>query len=239
MQSLSNIDDQAPLALQISPRDSEGCPGSGFQDSPLASEYGAMASEWSVIILTLTAVIQLGVASMSGSVALLGDTIHNFSDALSTLPLWLAFYLGRMQPGKRFSVGSVRLEDAAGAVIVLSILISGIMVGYQSIDHLFHPKAVHHLTAVAIAAFVGFIGNETVAIFRMKIGKEIGSLALIADACHARLDGFTSLAVAVGCAGIALGFPQADSIVGLLMSALTIFAALELALKMRTPSVVH
>lgn len=233
MQSLSNIENMATNLLEIPEQDAEGSTGMPFQESIASSECGAMASEWSVIILTLTAVIQLGVASMSGSVALLGDTIHNFSDALSALPLWLAFYLGRMQPGKRFSVFNIRLEDAAGMLIVLSILTSGLIVGYHSVDNLFHPKIVSHLTAVAVAAFIGFIGNETVALFRMKIGKEIGSQALIADACHARLDGFTSLSVALGCTGIALGFPQADSLVGLLMSILTICAGFELALKMQ------
>lgn len=195
----------------------------------LTSESGIMATEWSVIVLTLTAVIQFVVVSLSGSMALLGDSIHNFSDALSALPLWLAFFLQKLQPDKRFSHGFGRFEDLAGIFIVASIIVSGLVVGFESILRLFHPEKVQHLHAVLGAAFIGFIGNEAVAMFRLKIGKEIGSEALIADGYHARLDGLTSLSVMVGCAGIWLGYPQTDSIVGLFMSALTLWAGWELA----------
>jgi cation diffusion facilitator family transporter len=195
----------------------------------LTSESGIMATEWSVIVLTLTAVIQFVVVSLSGSMALLGDSIHNFSDALSALPLWLAFFLQKLQPDKRFSHGFGRFEDLAGIFIVASIIVSGLVVGFESILRLFHPEKVQHLHAVLGAAFIGFLGNEAVAMFRLKIGKEIGSAALIADGYHARLDGLTSLSVMVGCAGIWLGYPQTDSIVGLFMSALTLWAGWELA----------
>ena len=193
------------------------------------SESGIMATEWSVIVLTLTAVIQFVVVSLSGSMALLGDSIHNFSDALSALPLWLAFFLQKLQPDKRFSHGFGRFEDLAGIFIVVSIIISGLIVGFESIERLIHPQKVEHVYAVLAAAIIGFLGNEAVAIFRLKIGREIGSAALTADGYHARLDGLTSLSVIVGCAGIWMGFPQTDSIVGLFMSALTLWAGWELA----------
>ncbi len=195
----------------------------------LSSESGIMATEWSVIILTLTAVIQFVVVSLSGSMALLGDSIHNFSDALSALPLWLAFFLQKLQPDKRFSHGFGRFEDLAGIFIVASIIISGLVVGFESVMRLIHPEKVQHLYVVLAAAFIGFLGNEAVAMFRLKIGKDIGSAALVADGYHARLDGLTSLSVIVGCIGIWLGFPQADSLVGLFMSALTLWAGWELA----------
>src|SRR5262249_47496189 len=149
---------------------------------------------------------------------------HNFSDALSALPLWLAFFLQKLQPDKRFSHGFGRFEDLAGIFIVASIIISGLIVGFESVMRLIHPEKVQHLYVVLAAAFIGFLGNEEVAMFRLKIGKDIGSAALVADGSHARLDGLTSLSVMVGCIGIWLGFPQADSLVGLFMSALTLWA---------------
>lgn len=194
-------------------------------DAPLTTtESGIMATEWSFIILLLTAVIQTGVVWISGSVALLGETIHNFSDAATALPLWIAFLAGAFKPSRRFTYGYGRVEDLAGVLIVVSIFASSIVVGWESIQRLIHPQPISHLVAVALAAFIGFLGNEAVALFRLKIGREIGSAALIADGYHARLDGFTSLSVIPGVIGIWLGYPQADSIVGMFMAFL-IFAA--------------
>jgi cation diffusion facilitator family transporter len=102
--------------------------------------------------------------------------------------------------------------------IVLTILFSAIIAGYVSIDRLFHPQTVGHLWAVIIASVIGFLGNEAVAIFRIKVGKEIGSAALVADGYHARVDGLTSLAVLFGAVGVWLGYPLADPIVGLLIT---------------------
>lgn len=195
----------------------------------LTSESGIMATEWSVIILTLTAVIQFVIVSLSGSMALMGDTIHNFSDALSALPLWLAFFLQKLQPDKRYTHGFGRFEDLAGIFIVASIILSGVVVGFESIMRLIHPEKIQYIPAVIVAAFIGFLGNEAVAMFRLKVGREISSAALVADGYHARLDGLLSLSVVLGCAGIGLGFPQADAFIGVFMSVLTLWAGWELA----------
>jgi cation diffusion facilitator family transporter len=228
MQSFGEIDGTDSVEIRNGPVE-KNTAQDALSQYLLTSESGSMATEWSVIVLTLTAVIQFVVVSLSGSMALLGDSIHNFSDALSALPLWLAFFLQKLQPDKRYSHGFGRFEDLAGIFIVSSIIISGLIVGFESVMRLIHPEKVQHLPAVLGAAFVGFLGNEAVALFRLKIGKEIGSAALIADGYHARLDGLTSLSVIVGCAGIWMGFPQTDSIVGLLMALLTLWAGWELA----------
>ena len=162
--------------------------------------------------------LQLVVVIYSGSVALLADTVHNFGDAATAIPLWFAFSMGRRAATKRFTYGYGRTEDLAGIVVVLIILLSAIISGYESINRFVHPQTVENLWAVAAAAIVGFLGNEAVARFRIRIGKEIGSAALIADGYHARTDGFTSLAVLLGAVGVWLGFPLADPIVGLLIT---------------------
>jgi cation diffusion facilitator family transporter len=188
--------------------------------SIITTERGIWAIKWSFIGLFSTAVFQVVIAVLSGSVALLADTIHNLGDAATAIPLWVAFRLARRKPSKRFTYGLGRVEDLAGVAIVLTILASAALAGYESIDRLLHPQTVEHLWAVVIASIVGFLGNEGVAVFRIKVGKEIGSAALIADGYHARVDGFTSLAVLVGAIGIWLGYPLADPIVGLLITVL-------------------
>lgn len=185
----------------------------------LTSARGIWALKWSFAGLLITAVFQLIIVKLSGSVALLADTIHNLGDATTAIPLWIAFRLERLKPTKRFTYGYGRVEDLAGVMIVLTILTSAIVAGYVSIDRFFHPQQVKHLGAVIAAALIGFLGNEAVAVFRIKIGKEIESAALIADGYHARVDGFTSLAVLFGAVGVWLGFPLADPIVGLLITA--------------------
>lgn len=192
----------------------------GFIDpSVTTSQRGIWAIKWSFMGLMLTALLQVIVVILSGSVALLADTIHNFGDASTAIPLWIAFRLARWKPSKRFSYGYGRVEDLAGIAIVLTILFSAIVAGYESIDRLFHPRVVRHLGAVIAASVVGFLGNEAVAIFRIKVGKEIGSAALIADGYHARIDGLTSLAVLFGAVGVWMGYPLADPIVGLFITA--------------------
>ena len=131
-----------------------------------------------------------------------------------------AFILGRWKPTQRFTYGYGRIEDLAGVFVVLMILISALTAGYVSIDRLFHPQPVTFLWAMAMAALVGFIGNEAVAQLRTRIGKEIGSAALVADGMHARTDGITSLAVLIGAVGVYLGFPLADPIIGLIITIL-------------------
>jgi cation diffusion facilitator family transporter len=229
MQSFSDIEKADSVELASGSAEAQSAAADALNQYALTSESGIMATEWSVIILTLTAVVQFVVVSLSGSMALLGDSIHNFSDALSALPLWLAFFLQKLQPDKRFSHGFGRFEDLAGIFIVASIILSGLVVAFESIMRLFHPEKVHYLPAVLVAALIGFLGNEVVALFRLKIGREIGSAALVADGYHARLDGLTSLSVMVGCLGVFLGYPQTDSLVGLFMSVLTLWAGWELA----------
>ncbi|EQB63146.1 MAG: cation efflux family protein [candidate division Zixibacteria bacterium RBG-1] len=184
----------------------------------LTTQRGIWAIKWSFLGLFVTALLQVIVVLFSGSVALLADTIHNFGDAATSIPLWIAFAMARWKPSQKFTYGYGRVEDLAGVTIVLVILFSACITGYESINRLFHPQKVEYLWAVAAASVIGFLGNELVAMLRIKVGKEIGSAALIADGYHARVDGLTSLAVLVGATGVWLGYPLADPIVGLLIS---------------------
>ncbi|GAB4563375.1 MAG: cation diffusion facilitator family transporter [Anaerolineae bacterium] len=183
--------------------------------SILTTERGIWAIKWSFAGLMLTALLQVIIVWLSGSVALLADTIHNFGDAATAIPLWIAFALARRPPTRRFTYGLGRVEDLAGVAIVFTILFSAIVAGYQSIQRLIHPQEISYVGAVAVASLIGFIGNEAVAVFRVRVGREIGSAALIADGYHARVDGLTSLAVLLGALGVWAGFPLADPIVGL------------------------
>src|SRR5215203_5623114 len=192
----------------------------GAVDPSIAtSERGIWAVKWSFAALFFTALVQLVVVALSGSVALLSDTIHNFGDALTAVPLWVAFALSRLGASRRFTFGYGRVEDLAGVIVVLIILFSAVVAGYQAVERIMHPQPVGLLWAVAAAALVGFLGNEAVAIFRIRMGRQIGSAALIADGYHARTDGWTSLAVLLGAVGVWMGYPLADPIVGLLIAA--------------------
>src|SRR5215218_960346 len=192
----------------------------GAVDPTIAtSERGIWAIKWSFLGLMATALLQLVVVLMSGSVALLSDTIHNFGDAATAVPLWIAFALTRLGVSRRFTFGYGRVEDLAGVAIVLIILFSAGVAGYQAVERIINPQPVGFLWAVAAASLVGFIGNEAVAVFRIRVGREIDSAALIADGYHARTDGWTSLAVLLGAIGVWLGYPLADPIVGLLIAA--------------------
>ncbi len=186
--------------------------------SIVATGRGLWALKWSVAGLLGTALIQLVIVLLSGSVALLADTIHNFADAATAIPLGVAFAFARLGSTRRFPYGYGRVEDLAGVVIVLTILFTALVAGYEVVQRFLHPAPVEHLWAVAGASVIGFLGNEAVAIFRIKVGREIGSAALLADGYHARADGVTSLAVLVGVAGVWAGYPLADPIVGLLIT---------------------
>jgi cation diffusion facilitator family transporter len=175
-----------------------------------------MRTLWlSLAVLAVTAGLQGAVVALSGSVALLGDTLHNLADALTALPLALAFLVGRRPANRRYTYGYGRAEDIAGIVIVVVIAVSAIAAGWAAIDRLRHPADVHYLVAVAVAAVIGFLGNEGVARLRIQVGQRIGSAALVADGLHARTDGFTSLAVLLGAGGVAIGWRWADPVVGL------------------------
>jgi cation diffusion facilitator family transporter len=183
-----------------------------------ASAEGMRALWVSLAVLGATAAIQAVVVALSGSVALLGDTLHNAADALTAVPLGVAFLAGRRLPTRRYTYGYGRAEDLAGVVIVVLIAASSALAGYAAVTRLAHPAKVTDLLAVAGAALVGFAGNEFVARYRIKVGRKIGSAALVADGLHARTDGFTSLAVLLGAGGVALGWTWADPVVGLLIT---------------------
>ena len=156
------------------------------------------------------ALAQAVIVALSGSVALAADTIHNFSDALTAVPLWIAFALGTRAATRRYTYGFGRAEDLAGLFVLAMIAFSAVVAGYEAVMRLIHPVQIQHLGWVAVAGLVGFVGNEMVAMYRIRVGHRIGSAALVADGLHARTDGFTSLAVLLGAGGVALGFPLAD-----------------------------
>jgi cation diffusion facilitator family transporter len=188
-------------------------------DSALeASAAGIRALKISLVGLGATAVLQLIVVVLTGSTALLADTIHNFSDALTAVPLWVAFVLGRRAASRRYTYGYGRAEDLAGVFIVLMIALSAVVAGYESIRRLIDPHPIGNVGVVLAAGVIGFAGNELVAVYRIRVGRKIGSAALVADGLHARTDGFTSLAVVVAALGVLAGFPLADPIVGLLIT---------------------
>jgi cation diffusion facilitator family transporter len=183
-----------------------------------ASAEGMRALWLSLAVLGATAVVQAVVVAFSGSVALLGDTLHNAADALTAVPLGVAFLLGRRPPNRRYTYGYGRAEDLAGLVIVVIIAASSALAAYEAVTRLAHPRRVSDLAAVAAAAIVGFAGNELVARYRIRTGRKIGSAALVADGLHARADGFTSLAVLLGAGGVALGWDWADPLAGLVIT---------------------
>ena len=183
------------------------------------SARGIWAVKWSFAGLMVTALLQLVVVFLSGSVALLSDTIHNFGDAATAVPLWIAFALSRLPASRRFTFGYGRAEDLAGVVVVLIILFSAVVAGYQAVERFLNPQDVEYLGVVAVASIIGFLGNEAVAVFRIRVGRQIESAALVADGYHARTDGWTSLAVLAGAIGVWLGYPLADPVVGLLIAA--------------------
>jgi cation diffusion facilitator family transporter len=181
----------------------------------LATRAGTRATWISLGGLAITAALQLVVAMLSGSVALLADTIHNLTDALTAIPLLIAFRLARKPPSRRYPYGYHRAEDVAGLVIVALIFGSAVVAGIEAVQRLVHPQTVTSTGLVLVAGFIGFIGNEAVAAYRIRIGRRIGSAALVADGLHARTDGLASLGVVVATIGVMLGFERADAIVGL------------------------
>jgi cation diffusion facilitator family transporter len=195
-----------------------------------SSAAGIRAVKISLLALGVTAILQIVIVTISGSVALLADTIHNVSDALTAIPLWIAFALGTRAATRRYTYGFGRAEDLAGLFVVAMIALSAIVAGIESIRRLINPVPIEHLGWVAAAGLVGFIGNELVAVYRIRVGRQIGSAALIADGLHARTDGFTSLAVLIGAGGVAIGFPLADPIVGVVIT-VAILAVLRTAVR--------
>ncbi|ORW44209.1 hypothetical protein AWB90_16955 [Mycobacterium paraense] len=183
-----------------------------------SSAVGIRAVKVSLVGLGATAAVQVVIAVASGSIALAADTIHNFSDALTAVPLWIAFAVGNRPATRRYTYGYGRAEDIAGLFVIAMIALSALIAGYEAVVRLIHPLAIEHVGWVAGAGVIGFLGNELVALYRIRIGRRIGSAALVADGLHARTDGFTSLAVLFGAIGVAFGYPLADPIVGLIIT---------------------
>jgi cation diffusion facilitator family transporter len=191
--------------------------GVAVADAAMESRLGQRAVVISFLGLMLTAVLQLVGVALSGSAALLADTLHNFADAGSAVPLWVAFSLGKRKPSRRFTYGLGRVEDLAGLFVILLILASAVAAGYEAVQRLLYPRQMTQVVLVAVMGVVGSLGNELVARYRLHVGREIHSAALVADGQHARADGLTSLGVALAALGVWLGFPLADPIVGLLI----------------------
>jgi cation diffusion facilitator family transporter len=194
-------------------------PGDSIDDALTSDRRGIRALKISLFILGITAVAQLAVVLASGSVALLADTIHNFSDALTAIPLWIAFAIGSRAATRRYTFGYRRAEDLAGLFVILMIAASAVLAAYESISRLIDPQPMTNIPIVLAAGLIGFAGNELVALYRIRVGRSIGSAALVADGYHARTDGLTSLAVVAGALGVAAGYPLADPLVGLLITA--------------------
>jgi cation diffusion facilitator family transporter len=181
----------------------------------LATRQGTRATWISLGVLGVTALLQLAIVGVSGSVALLADTIHNFTDALTAIPLLIAFRLARRPPTRRYPYGYHRAEDVAGLTIVALIGLSAIAAAAEAVSRLLHPRPIDHAGWVLAAGVIGFCGNEFVAQYRIRVGRRIGSAALVADGLHARTDGLTSLGVILATIGVLLGFERADAVVGL------------------------
>lgn len=192
---------------------------SAVDDTLEASRRGMRALWWSAAALLVTAIGQGVLVGLTSSVALLSDTLHNAADALTAVPLAIAFWLGRRAASRRFTYGLGRLEDLAGLVILLAIAASAGFAVWEGIQRLVSPREVTNVGWLAAAGVLGFVGNELVAAYRIRVGRQIGSAALVADGLHARTDGLTSLAVVLSAGGAALGWRWADPLAGLLIAA--------------------
>ena len=179
----------------------------------------AVRTVWiALIALGATTALQVVIYIASGSVALLADTVHNLGDALNSIPLLFAFYVARRAANKRYTYGYGRLEDIAGVFIVISIGFSAAYILYESIQRLLNPLPLENLEWIALAALVGFVGNELVALMQIRVGRRIGSDAMIADGQHALIDGLTSLAVLIAVLGTLINVPILDPIVGVVIA---------------------
>jgi cation diffusion facilitator family transporter len=194
-------------------------------DPAFATREGIRTVWIALAALGITTVLQVIIVVMSGSIALLADTVHNFGDFLNSVPLLAAFYLAGRAATRRYTYGFGRAEDLAGIVIVVSIVFSAGYILWESFQKLIDPQPIERLPWVAAAAIIGFLGNEAVALFQIRTGKRIGSEALVADGLHARIDGLTSLVVLVAVAGSALGYPVLDPLIGLVIGAAIVLIA--------------
>ena len=188
-------------------------------DAATSDGQGMRALAISLGGLGATAALQVVVVALSGSVALLADTVHNLSDALTAIPLGIAFWIGRRPPDRHHTYGYGRAEDLAGIFIVAMIALSACVAAWQAVGRLVDAQTITNPGWVAAAGLIGFAGNELVASYRIRVGRRIGSAALLADGLHARTDGLTSLAVLAAAFGSMAGWRLADPIIGLAISA--------------------
>lgn len=193
---------------------------------------GIRAAKVSLAGLGITAALQAGVVAFTGSVALLSDTLHNLTDALTAVPLWIAFALGRRPPTRRYTFGLHRAEDLAGLLIVVAIAASAGGVAWESMGRLMDPRPLDHIPWVIAAGFIGAAGNELVARYRIRVGRRIGSEALVTDGHHARADALTSLAVVGAGFGAAAGVDWVDPVAGLVVAALIVLMVRHAAVRM-------
>lgn len=190
-------------------------------DSALeASAAGIRTTQVTLAVLMATALAQLVIALVSGSVALFADLVHNIADAMTSVPLWIAFVVGRRAQTSSYPYGYRRAEDLAGVFIVVMIAASLVLVGWESIHRLLDPQPMDQLPWVLLAGAIGVAGNEAVAVYRLRVGRRIGSAALVADGYHARSDTLASFAVVIAVVGTWLGYPIVDPIVGLFICVL-------------------
>ncbi len=193
-------------------------PSSILDTALISSAEGIRAVKWSLVVLFVAAIAQGIIVWLTGSAGLLADTIHNFADALTAVPLWIAFRLSSRTPTRHFPYGLNRTEDLAGLMILAIIMGTGLAAAYQSFTRLIHPVIPQYLWVGIAGGVIGFLGNELVAVYRIRIGRMIGSAALVVDGQHARMDGLTSLAAVAGLIGVLIGYPILDSIAGLVIS---------------------
>lgn len=202
------------------PHDHSHDPAALLNDVVATTRDGIRAVKIGLLGLLATALIQLALVTLTGSVALLSDTVHNLGDCLTAFPIWLAFSLARRPATHRFTYGLGRVEDLSAVLVVAAIGASGVYAVAVSVDRLLHPMPVDLPWVVVGAGLVGMIGNELVARYRIRAGRRIGSLALEADGHHARTDGLTSAAVVGSGLATLAGWSWADPIVGLIIAGL-------------------
>ena len=195
----------------------------GQRDALFTNRLGTRTLGWSLGLLMATTVIQIIIYRASGSVALLADTLHNLGDALNSVPLLIAFWLARRPATKRYTYGFARAEDLGGLFVVVSIVGSAIYILWEVGQKFLYPAPIQNSGWVILAALVGFLGNEAVAWIEIRVGKQIGSEAMVVDGRHARIDGLTSLAVLPAVAGSLFGLPILDPIFGILIGITILF----------------